>query len=299
MIYKVILRHLLRRPVSLLFTLVAVAASLTMLGSVWVIVDNLAMAKLHRAEGARGSDIHSVTAFLDPDLSKTETDSIVAQIASKNYFSKVEIIPGDKALEILEAQFGETLSKMFGDQTLPVTLKLYKDEALVSNSDFIGVLNEIRSTPGVLSVDDGVGIQPGMGSVMSEKVFSWANGLLLLVFVVVALIVSHMIRIIFESMKPEVQTLKVLGAAKMWIFGPLLFQGLMMGILGSAVALAALTGFVGVVVPRYLSQFLPKGMDVMVLDPSSMLQILTVGLTAAVVGACLTWPLVSQPARDL
>jgi cell division protein FtsX len=197
-----------------------------------------------------------------------------------------------------EAQFGEALSKAFEKDTLPVTMKLEFSEGSISRSDFLVLLNEIRQMPGVQDVDDGLSLLSAPTVTVSKTVFSWANVLLLIIFVVVALLVSHLIRLAFETHRPEIETLKIIGASKTWIFAPLFLEGLIFGVLGVAISLLVVQVLVAFVIPQNPFLLLPEGFSIATLSTKASVNLSLLGIFASVCGALLTWPLIDQSPQE-
>jgi cell division transport system permease protein len=305
MILKLALKHLISKPFLSIFTLVAVAASLSILGVFWTVVENLERVKVSQVKSIEGETLPGLTVFLDSHLSNTDVENIRQKLIATGSFANAQVISSSEALKTLESQFGETLSKAFASESLPITLKLDFASNTLKREEFMTLLNSVRSMPGVLDVDDGMSVVPteqgarAPGSSISKRVFSWANGLLILVFAIVAMLVSHLIRIAFESRKPEVETLKVLGASKFWIFQPLLLEGLFFGAAGALTSLGILALCVNVVFPKFASVLLPKGLELASLSGSSTLCLLALGVGASIVGALFTWPLIETPAREV
>jgi cell division transport system permease protein len=163
----------------------------------------------------------------------------------------------------------------------------------------MGFLNELRSLPSVLDVDDGFRLVSVNHERVSNRIFSWATTLLAIVFLIVALLVSHLIRIAFESLRPEVETLKVIGASKFWIFRPLLLEGLFFGVIGSLLSLATLAILIRTVLPKFAELLLPPHFDVTHLSFTASLSLMGISLGASLLGAFFTWPLISRPAQEV
>jgi len=297
MILKLAWKHLVSRPFSSLFTIVAVAVSLSVLGTFWTVVENLERIRVTRAQVSSVDAPPGLTVFVDSKLNKGEIDALREKILSDNRFASSEIVAPEAALKALELQFGETLSKVFEGNSLPVTLKLQFSKTFLRGEELNVVLNTLRGYPGVLDVDAGLGAVPSGRETSYSRLFSWASALLLTVFGVVALLVSHLIRLAFEALRPEVETMKVLGASAFWILRPLLIEGLALGFLGALLALGLLFLGVDVVVPRVAASLLPKDFIFDSLSLLSSAQLVGLGVGASLVGSFLTWPLVSKPAQ--
>ena len=300
MILKITAKHLLSKPFSSFMTLLAVSASLTLLGTFWTVVENLERVKFQQKTNATNTDtIPGLTVFVDSRLGSKEIENVRHALLEDKSFGSAEVVSPAEALKSLEQQFGEALSKVFGDEALPVTLKLQFAQTSMTRQDLLVLLNKVRSMPGILDVDDGMALGPVSESSVSGRIFSWATGLLIVVFLVVALLVSHLIRLAFESLRSEIETMKVIGAPNRWILLPLLADGLFMGIGGAVVALVTLMAFVQFVLPKFAHLLLPKGVAVVGLSLPSALGLIGLAVGASVLGALFTWPLVQRPPQEV
>ncbi len=297
MIWKFTIKHIFTRPFSAFLTLVALVVALSMLGGFWTLVENLERMRFSKAT-ADSETVSGLTVFMDPKLSRSDIGSFRAKVLEDRRFSRAEVVSSDEAMRALEAQFGEALSKAFEKESLPITMKLEFSEGSISRSDFLVLLNEIRQMPGVQDVDDGLTLLSAPTVSMSKTVFSWANVLLLVVFIVVALLVSHLIRLAFETHRPEIETLKIIGASKSWIFAPLFLEGLIFGVVGVSVSLLIVKVLISYVIPQNPFLVLPDGMSLVSLSARSSLNLALLGIFASVCGALLTWPLIDQSPQE-
>lgn len=300
MTLKLAIKHLFSKPFSTVFTLFAITAALTLLGSFWTIVENLERVRVNSMESAASSSANpALTVFVDSKLKSDEIENLKKKFSTDKRFGSVDWVPAGEGLKILESQFGEALSKVFSADAMPATLKIQFATSTMNRDDFVSLLNEVRSYPGVLDVDAGQSLVPVRADSANASVFSWATVLLVTVFMIVALLVSHLIRLAFESLRPEVETLKVLGASKFWIFRPLLVEGLFFGVGGAFASLVLLTITVQLVLPRFSEILLPKGFEMLGLSPMSSLGLVAVSLGASIFGALFTWPLIEKPAQEV
>lgn len=299
MILKLAYKHLVSRPFLTAFTLFGVCAALTVLGVFWTVVENLERVRVSEVSQVSSSPTPGLTLFVDSKAPKNEITDLKTKLRSDKRFAQVEVVESEEALRSLEQQFGQTLGKVFSGDSLPITIKISLVSQSMQRGDFLVLLNEMRSLPNVLDVDDGMNVLPTPTTTVGAGVLSWANALLVIVFAIVALLVSHLIRIGFETLRPEVETMKIMGASKFWIFRPLLLEGVIFGIVGSLVSVVLMTLSVQVFLPRLVSMVFPAGLQLKVLSFSGSLGVMGLGLAASVIGAFFTWPLVSRPAREL
>ncbi|NCN39724.1 FtsX-like permease family protein [bacterium] len=299
MIWKFTVRHILTRPFSAFLTLIAITISLSMLGGFWTVVENLERVRVTGKQSITNGGIAGLTVFVDPKLSENELENFKMELLESPRFASANIVPSEQALESLKLQFGDTLSKVFDEESLPVTMNLQFASGSLTRTEFLNLLNDLRSRPGVLDVDEGLGAFSPKQEAVSERVFSWATGLLLLVFVVVALLVSHLIRLAFEAIRGEIETLKILGASRGRIFAPLFLEGMIFGIAGGVLSIGCVTIFFKYIVPHSQLFLLPSEFQMTALSINSSLSLAGLGILASVAGAFLTWPLIDQPAQEL
>ena len=295
MITKILIRHLQARPLSSVLTVLAVSAALTLLGSFWTITENLEKVRMAQTKAGESPNI---TFFVDPSLSPAEVAKLQSSITSRSYFSGIETIKPVEAGAELEKQFGKALTEALGSETFPLMIKAKLTSNNIDSSVWNVQMNELRSLPGVLDVDDGSDVLPSAKTSISSKAFSWSTIFLLAVLLVVSLLVSHLIRLIFESNRSELETLKVLGASKSWVFFPLIVESAIIGFVASAMSLGILYWVVKGVLPQYSDVLLPSGTQLETLSAGSNLGLLALGVFAAMLGALLTWPLVNKPAAE-
>jgi cell division transport system permease protein len=299
MIFKISMKHLFSKPFSSFLTVVAISSALTLLGTFWTLVENLERVRLNQSKVGNSEMLPGLTVFADPALNPADLEKLRAKLLENKTFRTAEVIPSSEGLKTLESQFGSTLTKAFGDDTLPITIRLQFAQGSMTRDQLVALLNSIRGQAGVLDVDDGLSFASEDKASLASKIFSWASALLMIVFVVVALLVSHMIRLAFEPLQPEVETLKVLGASRSWVFLPLLLEGLVFGFFGGLCSFGFLAIFVNVLLPKFSAVLLPKGVEIVSLSFVSSLQLLGLALSAALVGALMTWPMVNRSPNEV
>lgn len=295
MITKILVRHLQARPLSSFLTLLAVSAALTLLGSFWTITENLEKVRMSQS---KAGDKPNITFFVDPALSPADITKLQTNLSGRPYFSGIETIKPEEAGAELEKQFGKALTDALGSETFPLMIKVGLASDKIDATAWNIQMNELRSLPGVLDVDDGSDILPSAKTSISSKAFSWSTVFLIGVLLVVSLLVSHLIRLIFESNRNELETLKVLGASKSWVFFPLVMESALIGFVASAISLFTLYWIVRGILPQYSEILLPAGTQLETLSTGSNLGLMALGVFAAMLGAMFTWPLVNKPASE-
>ncbi|MBP7843265.1 MAG: permease-like cell division protein FtsX [Proteobacteria bacterium] len=297
MILKVVWKHIRSRPISGVFTLMAISMVLTLLGSFWTLVENLNRVQKDTSAHEEKS---SLTIFVKPDANNLEITNLKKSLSSEKLFENIRVISQEDALKELQGKYGETLSKALNAETLPGTIKIDISQEGINHEAWKSLIADIRKNPLVLDVDDGRVLFSGDSeNSIPQTIINWASILFFIVFAIVALLVSHLIRLVFETSRKDIETMKILGASRSWIFLPLLLEGLIYGALGSLCSLIFLWISITEMLPRIANSLLPHHFDVFFLSTSSWLGIVGVALGASLLGALLTWPLVSAPAKEI
>jgi|GEM_PF-1151384 len=293
--FKLIFKHLLKSPSNLFFTIVASGAALCLLGAVWMIVDSLEIVKISQNKTNIANTKNGFTVFVDADLKKHEVVGLTDLISSKPSIKKVETLQSEDVVAELKDQFGENVSGAFSKGELPINLKVFFDKEIMTRQDYNTLLSEIKTLPGVLGVDDGLAVVSARGDTrLNSGVFSWASWFFLMVFVVISLLVSHMIRLIFESMKTELETLKVLGAPSTWMIPAVLAQGLIFGFFGACFAIISLQALVMFFSPQLYQSILPADFGPLGISLSTIGGLFLVGIVASLVGSFMTVPAITR-----
>jgi len=184
------------------------------------------------------------------------------------------------------------------ENALPIMITGNMIKGQIKRKDLNNLVEKLKKHPTVLDVDAGAALN--IGSIESEteaRVVNWAFVLFVLVFSIVALLISHLIRLAFEGNKEDIETMKVLGATKFWIFTPMLLEALFYGLVSSALTIITLNLSIQYILPAFANVLLPKNFDFFTLSISSWFGVIGVAIGASLLGAVMTWPLVRKPAR--
>jgi cell division transport system permease protein len=287
-ILKIVWSHLRSHPFTNFLTLVAIAFCLGLLGGFWALSENLKI--LHAAKGAVDGEM---SVFVDSSLPATKSEEIEKQLRDFSWVKALVKVGADESLKILKDRFGESLTSSLGEKSLPNTWRITMNEN-VEEKTLQSSVDTIKSWEGVIDVDLGGDLWSGeISKSTAGTISSWSNLLLAVVFVVVILLISHITRIGFEASKEDVENLTLIGASKRWIFAPLLVESFMMGLLGSLLGLFITVLFLKYGLPPLSQVLFGKITPIQELSWISLWKILALGIFASVVGAFLTWPLVS------
>ncbi len=176
-----------------------------------------------------------VEAFLQDNIEQTTIDSLrdaikrIGGIKSVNYISKEE------AARIFSEEFGSEMLDILESNPLPPSFKIdtYDEYKTIERIDKIK--SQIEGMYGVIEV---YYPQKNLGAI--EETSSGILYLNLTVLIIITLssifLVSNTIRLVIQSKRRVIQTLKLLGATKNFIRTPFLFEGLIQGLMAGILA---------------------------------------------------------------
>lgn len=172
----------------------------------------------------------------------------------------------------------------WGDEALPASLEVGLDLQRIEEDAFTAWLDEIRSDPSVSMVDDDrdwlaqlaavVFVARGLGMVLGTILLATA------IFTI-----SSVIRLTAYLYRDEIAVMRLVGATEFYIRGPFYVEGLIQGMAGGLLAVAALFGAYRFVLERSDSSVLASVLTADFLDPAELAAIVGVGALAGLVGA--------------
>lgn len=212
--------------------MLSIGSSLLVLLITFIMVYNFHVAT------SRLPELFSIVVYLKDNISKDETEKLMAQLQSRDdvagakYLSKADALAEFKktikgAGAILEGLDENPLSSY-------IEIKLKKD--YVSKTAVEGISAEIRKMQGVDEVY--------FGEKIAETIYylkKSSQAISLFLFIIVSIIVIFIsystVKILFFRKKDEIEILKLLGATNGFIRSPFIFEGLILGFIGGMIAI--------------------------------------------------------------
>ena len=198
-----------------------------------------------------------VTAYIKEGVKQEEKDTLDEQIRAIEGVTKVDFISKEEALERFAQRLGEQkeLLESLGDNNpLPDAFEIHVDtpERVKVVVDKIKTIDYIEETR--------------FGQEVIEQLFSLTRilrvgGIILIIFLALAtlFIISNTIRITVFSRRKEVNIMKYVGATDGFIRWPFLLEGMLLGLIGSFIAVLLLGWVYSIIVTQVHSSlaFLP------------------------------------------
>jgi cell division transport system permease protein len=180
-----------------------------------------------------------VVADVRDGSSDAEIQALESRIAAMPDVASVTYVSKEEALERFRqqraAQGEEDLSRFLESNPLHASFEI----GLVDPAYFDAVSNRLRDEPAIERVKN---IQDLVGRVLTVTSFlQTAGGVVLLVIgLIVLFIIVNTIRLAVVARSEEIEIMRLVGASDAFIRWPFVFEGAMVGLLGSVVTLAVL-----------------------------------------------------------
>lgn len=209
----------------------AITAMLLILGLFFVITVNINL-----FTEMLKNNYNEVEVFLNDDVKKSDAENIMKKIdaepgvKSSAYRSKTE------AMKIMKARWGENsyLLDSLGDNPLPSSVVVTVDS--MSTAD-----NVIKMVKGKDGVEDVKYYQETVKKLTKITNFLKLAAMIIMVFLIIVsiVVVSNTIKLTVFARAKEIEIMKYIGATNWFIRGPFLIEGILIGVISSAVSAVA------------------------------------------------------------
>lgn len=231
-----------------LASIFSITAMLLILGLFFVITVNINL-----FTEAVKQDYDQIEVFLKDSTTQDETMQMMAQLEKKDGVSKVEYRTEEEALEIMKERWGESgyLLDSLGENPLPSSILITVD-TLEEAGDVAEFAAEFDG------VEDVQFYQETVEKLTAVTDFLQLAALVIMGFLVVVsvVVVSNTVKLTVFARAKEIEIMKYIGATNWFIRGPFLAEGILIGLLASAVSTAAIAALYGKIVATIGSQVL-------------------------------------------
>lgn len=177
-------------------------------------------------------------AFVDDSLSEEEARAIEPYIRALNNVSEVEFVSRQQAMDDFRSDYDN--DKIF-EVIEPET---FRDRYVIHLEDIAYMADtkaEIDNIEGIADVS--VELEIARGLVTARNIVSAISVILIVVlFVVSVFVMSNTVKLTTFSRREEIAIMRMVGATNSFIRTPFVIEGLVLGILGSAISFFALWG---------------------------------------------------------
>ncbi len=195
-----------------------------------------------------------VTVFFEPGTSETRISVLGQQITARDEVSNVEYTSADEAWDSFKDVYfegNEEYAKAFmGDNPLIncAYQTIYLSEASMQES----LVNYLESIPDVRKVNKSELTANSFADF--GMLIGYVSGAIILILLAVFLI-SNTVSVGITVRREEISIMKLIGATDFFVRAPFLVEGILIGLVGAAIPLAAIYYLYGNVIQYVLEQF--------------------------------------------
>jgi len=179
------------------------------------------------------ADYNEIEVYLQEDVTEAQAKKMMQQIETFGGVKETNYRTKEEALRILKARWGENgyLLDSLGDNPLPNSIRVTVDS--VESAD--GVYNQLTKLEGVEDISF---YKETVEKVTQITKFLRYAALIVMAFLVVVsiVVVSNTIKLTVFAREKEISIMKYIGATNWFIRGPFLSEGIVIGIISSAVS---------------------------------------------------------------
>jgi cell division transport system permease protein len=234
----------------------------------------------------------SVTLYLDKQTDDDKARSLAQQIRIQNPELEVQYVSKTRALERLRRDLGDLGGALDGlaQNPLPPSLEI-TPRATLAPSGVRVLAAQLGMMPGVSEVDYGREWLDKLEA-LTRGLRVFGAGALFTVLGAALLVVANTIRLAVYARRDEIEIMKLVGATDGYVRAPFLMEGALQGLLGAALALAAIVAVQKWLLPPASQAFaFAAGISAPHLTPEHWAALLATG---AVVGLFGSWLAVAR-----
>lgn len=199
-------------------------------------------------------------AFVDENLTEDEARAIEPYILALNNVSKVEFVSREQAMEEFRETHDTDNSEIFDD----IEADTFRHRYIVYLKDIVYISQtqeELKTVDGIADVS--VELEIARGLVTVRNVVSAISVVLIVIlFVVSVFVMSNTVKLTTFTRREEIAIMRMVGATNSFIRTPFVIEGLILGIIGSAMAFFALWGLYKVMCDKIMASIAGGLVDV-------------------------------------
>jgi cell division transport system permease protein len=173
-----------------------------------------------------------VNIFLIEKIDNNKQQNVLSEIKSTGFAEKIVYISKEDAKRRFIKETGEDFSKILKNNPLPASFVVTLSPSTFENYKIKMVLDKFEEIPGVENVFfESELYNKALRLINSAQKYLW---FFVGIFTLLAFyILFSTLRLILENQTDEILTMKLVGASTMMISAPIIFSGILVGILGA------------------------------------------------------------------
>lgn len=216
------------------FTLASVAtisACLFLFGLFFAILQNFQYMVKTAQEGV------SVTVFFDPGISQDRIDEIQLMIQGRPEVREVKFISADETWETFKIDYLQGAEDGFPENPLAdcAHFEIYMNDVSMQSA----LCTYLESVDGVDHINQSAVTAQTLTGV--NAIIGYVSiGIIAILFLVSIFLISNTVTIGISVRKEEIQIMKYIGATDFFVRAPFVIEGMLIGLIGSLIPLAAI-----------------------------------------------------------
>jgi cell division transport system permease protein len=225
--------------------------------------------------------------YCDYSLDDFQISQIYDELKKNPNVETCSIVSKQEAFKKTKALFGDdgTLLNDMGDDFLPVSFIIKLKNTQESDS----IAEDFRKIPGVSNVAYSQKTVYVISTITKWiKIFS---GLLMLVFSIFSIfIIANTVRLAMLSRKKEISIMKYVGATDAFIRWPFIIEGIIIGLIGSAIGLVIVTMTYRFALDKYLTELdsIFSFIDAQIIAQEIIVIYLIIGVAVGALGSAIS-----------
>lgn len=226
------IKNIFRNKIFSLATVATIASCVFLFGMFYSIVLNFSNIVRQAQSGV------AITVFFDEGLSDEKIKAIGDEISKRAEVSKIVYVSAEEAWEAFKTENLGDYVDSFGDDN-PLAedsnYEIYMNDISMQES----LVSYIESLPGVRQVRKSAVVATMLTS-MNSLIGFVSMGIILILLAVSIFLISNTVAIGITVRREEIGIMKLIGATDFVVRAPFVFEGMILGIVGAAIPLAAI-----------------------------------------------------------
>ena len=214
---------------------------------------------------------YKIEVFFADGISNEEAIGVIHKIKKIDGVKNATLITKEDALRIFKDQFGENIIDLLGYNPLPTSSVVNVNRSIREQLKIEPIIKQIKS----INFVDEINYQGNLIKKIErsyEKISSYTPFFLGFVILIIGLIIYNLIKVSIYSRRETIKSLQLIGASKLFVRLPFIFEGMLISIISVTLVFPAL--FLTTMGSKYLINNYTAFNLKLSIDPSLLLWLL-------------------------
>ncbi|MBI4548563.1 MAG: ABC transporter permease [Ignavibacteriae bacterium] len=178
-----------------------------------------------------------VEAFLDEPISRKRISEIETELSSVEGIARVQFVSKEEAAKIFKEEFGEDIDNVLDFNPLPPSFKIFLSEEYRTTELADTIRRQIEAIRGIATVAYRKDLLEFLDT-RAKMLYTIGLAFGIFLGITAIFLVSNTIRLTIYAKRKAIQTMKLVGATRLFVRAPFVIEGIMQGIAGGIIAVA-------------------------------------------------------------